>query len=88
MDTKHCKGCHRDLPHSRFAVRGDRPSLRSRCLECDRKRHRENEERRRARAPREVLTFAEMRRQEVAASNAFALWHGPVSRGEPLRWLA
>lgn len=85
MDTKHCPGCHQDLTPSCFGARSDRPTLRSRCLECERARHRRKEAARRERNAREVQTFAEMRRQEVQASNAFALWHGPVSRGEPLR---
>jgi len=89
MDTKHCTGCSRDLPMEAFNYRGGgEPGRRARCIACDSARHARNRAAAKAREAKEVEVFAEIRRQDIAATNAFALWHGPVSRGEPLRWLA
>lgn len=46
---KHCNACERTLPHTAFHRRSDAPHvLRSLCIECERERHRQEYQARRA----------------------------------------
>lgn len=84
MTHKTCSRCKRELPTSYFNVRRDRltPQYHSQCKPCKAGRHRARQNARKAAEPR---IWPAVHRKE---NNAFNLWHGPVSRHQPLRWAA
>lgn len=85
IETKTCTACGRCLSVAKFNVRRDRKTLQfySQCIECKRLagRHRHLMSR-----PSQAQRI--WKSQSVRENNAFNLWHGPVSREQPLRWAA
>lgn len=83
---KQCTCCHRWKDREQFPVRSDRPTgdgRSSHCFDCKRASQRKTD-----RQAMPAMTLAEFNRQDLAATLAFALWFGPVSREAPLRWCA
>ena len=79
--TKSCSCCMQVKPITAFHIRTDRKTLQyqSICKQCGLRKNRIRRRRGHERAWKSVA---------VAENNAFNLWHGPVSREQPLRWCA
>lgn len=87
MTDKQCTCCHRWKPLEHFPPRNDRPNgsaHASHCYDCKAAAHAARKKTDIVRIP--AQTLAEYNRENLAATLAFALWHGPVSRGTLLRW--
>lgn len=85
MTHKTCTRCERCLPVTMFNIRTERRTLQyhSYCKECMRRRHSIRYQVRASKNNQRIWPA-----QDRAENNAFNLWHGPVSRHQPLRWAA
>lgn len=89
IETKTCTGCGQCKPVEQYRWRTDKktPQRYTRCDECRnaywRKRDKRKKPMRKHR--RNPRVWPAVDRTE---NNAFNLWHGPVSREQPLRWQA
>lgn len=85
-EQKMCFTCRDMKPLSDFNPRhAGGTKLHSSCKVCmaaEAKRRRDEEKRRLAQGQRAYPPV------DVTENNAFNLWHGPVSREQPLRWQA
>ena len=86
QELKKCFTCRFSFPLSQFNPRhAGGTKLHSSCKVCmaaEAKRRRDEEKRRLAQNQRAYPPV------DVTENNAFNLWHGPVSREQPLRWQA
>jgi hypothetical protein len=82
---KSCSCCGQEKPVSEFHIRTDRKTLQyqSICKPCGVRKVRMR--RRRINPPAAPRVW---KSESVRENNAFNLWHGPVSREQPLRWCA
>lgn len=82
LTEKRCSCCHRWKDMDQFPQRNDRPNGNGRashCYDCKAAAHAARKRTDITRTP--AQTLAEHNRQDLAATLAFALWFGPVSRG-------